>query len=111
MRRVLSAAILLVGWGPVLAADMPHFDVAAQCKKVASFGGPFSETTFAGCMEMEQSAYDQLKETWPNLNTSMKNQCSKIASFGGPGSYTTLQGCVEMEREAASSNQNRQFKY
>lgn len=111
MSKLLPIAVFLACSTPAVAADMPRFDVTAQCKKIASFGGPFSETTFDSCMEMEQSAYDQLKATWSTLTLDMKNQCVKIASFGGPGSYSTLQSCVEMEQEAANKNKDRQFKF
>jgi hypothetical protein len=110
MNRVFLVAVALVLSAPALALDIP-FNVEGHCKKVASFGSPYSEMLFDSCMEMEQSAYDELKVSWADLSENMQNHCRKVASFAGPGSYSLLHSCVQMETEASSKNKARQFKY
>lgn len=96
---------------PASAAEMPRFDVVAHCKQVSAFGGSYSESLNESCMDMEQSAYNQIKAAWANLSTSMQNHCKQVASFAGAGSYSLLQGCIDMELNAAKNNKYRQFKY
>lgn len=92
-----------------MASDMPRFDVEAQCNTVASFGGEFSNTTYNGCIQMEQSAYNRLKADWASIPGGIRRQCTEIAAFGGAGSYSTLGGCVDMESQAASNKQSFEF--
>lgn len=110
MRLVLAAALTSCA-GAAIAENLPRFDVETECRKVASVGGSFSEMTYAGCFEMEQQAYDLLKEMWPEMPASVRTECLKIARFGGAGSYMTLQGCAEMEMAAAAENPMRKFRY
>ena len=89
----------------------PRFDVDKHCEKVASFGGEYSESLFRGCMDMEQDAYNKLKETWTQLPAVMKRHCEKVARFGGDGSYSLFSGCVEMELDASRQNADKKFEY
>lgn len=91
------------------ANELPRFDVEAQCEQVASFGGDFSNTTYNGCIQMEQSAYNRLRENWASLPGNIRRQCVEVATFGGPGSYSTLGGCVDMEVQAGSNRQSFSF--
>ena len=90
---------------------LPHFDVPAHCKKIAGFGGSYSEMIYSGCMEMEQTNYDSLKANWGGLGDAVKRHCLQVAQFGSDASYSILSGCVEMERAAAETNANRHFRY
>ncbi|PZQ14333.1 MAG: hypothetical protein DI565_13015 [Ancylobacter novellus] len=112
-KTVLLAGALLASLQshPVTAQSLPRYDVKAHCREVAAFGGAFSESTMDGCMQMEQTAYDQLKRTFPDLSTSMRKHCDEVASFGGHGSYSTLQGCIQMEQSSARRNAGTEFKY
>lgn len=88
-------------------AQIPKYDVESYCKSVADISGG-SSMIFNGCIEMEQEAYDDLKQIWPNLPQKTKNHCDEIAQVGG-GSYTILKSCLDMETAAASSTPK--FKY
>ena len=88
---------------------MPRYDVEAHCNEVAGFGGEFSEMMYDGCFDMEQAAYNNLKDRWTDLPGRMRGHCEDIASFGGPGSYSMLEGCVQMEEAAASTDNTFQY--
>lgn len=109
MRNLIAglalAAVAAPAWG---AEEIPRYDVEAECETVASFGGSYSSTTYNGCMQMEQNAYNLLKEEWQSLSPSIRQECESVASFGG-GSYSTLEGCVRMEQDAANNKQG--FEY
>ena len=109
----LAFALLAIALGASTAGaqEMPKYDVDAYCASLAKFGGGHSEMMKDGCFQLEQSSYDNLKETWPSLAPAMKRECMKIASFGSPGSYMMLQGCVEMEQASKVKNDNRKFKF
>ncbi len=115
MRGVVGTVILIAICSGTTAvaqtSSVPRYDVKQQCNKVASFGGTYSEMVMDGCLGMEQTAYDQLKQAWNTLPESIRTNCDKIAKFGGVGSYMTLQGCVEMETGAAKKNAESVFKY
>ncbi|WP_456267661.1 hypothetical protein M1D97_10365 [Kushneria sp. AK178] len=108
---------IIMGVGLLLAAplawsaesEMPRYDVEAECDSVARVGGNYSNTTYNGCMQMEQSAYNALKKRWSGLSASIRQECERVATVGGGGSYSTLQGCVQMEQTA--SNNQEQFEY
>lgn len=106
-----GAALASLCAHPALAQSLPRYDVKAHCREVAAFGGAFSESTMDGCMQMEQSAYNQLKTTYPNLSANRRKHCDEVASFGGHGSYSTLQGCIQMEQSSARRNTDTEFKY
>lgn len=108
--RALIAAITLAALPIIAQAQQPpRYDVEGHCETVASFGGEFSNTTFNGCIEMEQSAYNQLKGTWNDLPPNVQNHCHEVATFGGEGSYSTLQGCVQMEVSAGENRSEFSF--
>ncbi|QTP60943.1 hypothetical protein HNO53_20825 [Billgrantia antri] len=109
MVRTLMVLALLALPFAVNAQEMPRYDVEAHCEEIASFGGEFSNMTYNGCIQMEQSAYDGLKGQWASLPGNIQRHCDEIATFASPGSYSTLQGCVQME---VSAGQNRgQFSF
>ena len=108
MMRLLFIALMLFS-GLAMAGDMPRFDVEGQCNNVASVGGEFSNMTYNGCIQMEQSAYDRLKSEWTSIPASIRRQCLDVAKVGGAGSYSTLGGCIDMEMQAANNQES--FNY
>jgi hypothetical protein len=109
---VLTAAVLAAGGASQSRAQgLPQFDVAAYCRVVAGIGGNYSQMLFGGCMDMEQSSYDALKQGWGQVPQATQQYCLQVARVGGPGSYMLLQGCVQMETAAGRQNQQRQFRY
>lgn len=107
--HLLSAALLAVGSTAVAAAEMPRYDVEAQCGQVASLGGNKSPMMMNSCMDTEQSAYDSLKGMWAEVPDNIQKQCDQVASLGGAGSYMMLEQCIKMETQAASKP--KKFKY
>jgi len=90
-------------------AAMPHYDVAAHCKVIASVGGTYSEMMYDGCFKMEQVSYDNLKSRWEMLPGNLQAHCDEIARVGGTASYSMLEGCIQMEEQAGSTHNT--FKY
>lgn len=90
---------------------IPHYDPDEYCEQVAGAGGSYSEETKQSCIEMEQQAYDSLKETWDDVPDKMQKYCDDVASSGGTSSYETLKSCIEQEEEAAEKNRTTHFKY
>src|SRR5512146_458018 len=77
--------------GPAVAQELPRFDVAAFCHQIATrnnetkkFDGEFSPDQFAGCKQIEQSAYNELSGNvhWDRLPVAMRQSCLKEASAG-----------------------------
>ena len=65
--------------------------------------------TYNGCVDMEQSSYNNLKGRWSEIPAPTRRECMNIATFGGTGDYTTLQGCIDMEMSAASNKSTFSF--
>ena len=51
-----ALGVLLFGCREALAADMPVYDVAGHCARLAAYGGDYSASLDKGCIEMEQRA-------------------------------------------------------
>ncbi|MDB5600944.1 MAG: hypothetical protein JWN71_2988 [Xanthobacteraceae bacterium] len=111
IRSVMGALSILMLSSTANAQELPRFDVAQHCTKVANFSGTSSEMLRQGCFDMEQAAYDSLKLSWGTLTSSMRSHCVKVATFSLPGSYSLLQGCIQMETGAQEQGKSRQFKY
>lgn len=107
-RASLAIGALLVVTG-VHAGQLPHYDVDAQCKRIASMGGNGSAVLHGSCMDMEQIAYDKLKAAWTTIPEGVQRQCNQLASMAGPGSYSLLESCIDMETQAAAKP--RKFQY
>lgn len=103
MRKFAIATVMSLAASTSFASDMPRFDVEGYCNEVSAFGGDFSNTLYNSCIDMEQSAYSELKGSWGDLPARMKNHCTAVAGAGGTGSYTLLKSCVDMEVSAAKN--------
>ncbi|MDR5887576.1 hypothetical protein [Vreelandella janggokensis] len=110
MKPAVLAIALLAGLASTAnAQEIPRFDVEAHCDNIARFGGDFSNITYNGCIDMEQSAYNNLKNRWGDVPTGIRSECMNIATFGGTGDYMTLQGCIDMETSAANNQSEFSF--
>jgi hypothetical protein len=109
---LLGAAMIWSGTAtagaPPAAAVLPHYDVQAHCKKIAGFGGSYSEDMFNTCTDQEQQAYDALKPVWGGLPDTMRKHCDQIARFGS-ASYDMLKTCIDQEQDAKKNTKG--FKY
>lgn len=109
MKAIIIATALAALPIAALAQQPPRYDVEAHCEAVASVGGELSNSTYNGCIRMEQSAYDSLKGGWNDLPPNVMNHCHKVATVGGAGSYSTLKGCVRMEMSAGQNRSEFSF--
>jgi hypothetical protein len=89
------------------AQELPRFDVEGHCEEVAEFGGG-SHQIYNGCIQMEQSSYNSLRDRWGGIEPGIRRHCQEVATFGG-GSYQILQGCVQMEEDAAGNRESFSF--
>lgn len=105
MSKFIFAGLLFLP--SISNAQIPRYDVESYCKSVADMSGG-SSMIFNGCIEMEQEAYDDLKQIWLNLSQKQKKYCDEVGQVSG-GSYSILKGCLDMELEASSSTPK--FKY
>lgn len=109
MKSIALFFVCLALWsGASFAGELPRFDVEAHCQELASFGGS-SNVMFNTCIEMEQQAYNGLKDRWAGLPAGIRNECTDLASFGG-GDYSMLATCVKMETQAAANKKSFSFE-
>ncbi|HMF49692.1 MAG TPA: hypothetical protein VK603_13665 [Candidatus Saccharimonadales bacterium] len=96
--------------GHVVAGEqeVPDYPVERWCKEVAKTAGD-SEIIYGGCIQQEQSAYDDLKVSWTEVPRKTQIWCKEVAKASGPGSYMILKGCVEQEAAAQKENTTRHF--
>ena len=104
----MKKLILLAAGLPAIAVaqELPRFDVERHCEKLSQIGGG-SHSMFNTCIELEQDAYDNLRERWGEVSARIRRHCGELGAIGG-GSYQMVETCVEMEQEAASGR--RSFK-
>lgn len=110
MRFVFVCLVtVILGALPATADGIPRFDVESHCEEIANLGGSFSGQLFNGCLNLEQSAYDDLKARWSEIPVGMREHCLSVATFGGNGNYQILGGCIELEQEAATERPSFEF--
>lgn len=91
------------------AKAMPRYDPEGHCQQVASVGGGSSAMIYNGCLQNEQTHYDQLKTQWAELPDQMRQHCDQVARVGGFGSYMILKGCIDNELRAVQ--RKPEFKF
>jgi hypothetical protein len=109
---IFGCLLLLVSVGRVLAGEheeIPDYPVERWCKDVAKASGG-SEVIYGGCIEQEQTAYDELKGSWMEVPRKTQSWCNQVAKAPGSGSYLILKGCIEQETAAQNENATRHFK-
>lgn len=109
MKHIIAAVALVALPIAAQAQQPPRYDVENHCEQVAGFGGEFSNTMYNSCIDMEQSAYNNVKRQWGTLPGSIQNHCHEVASFGSPGSYNMLESCIKMEMSAADNRSEFSF--
>ena len=107
---IFGAAFVLLSCAASVAAELPRFDPPKACRQIASLGGGYSEMLYSGCMDLEQSSYDQLKAKWDRLPDRMQDHCVEVARFSG-STYQILFGCIQNEEKAADRNRTKSFRY
>ena len=87
---------------PAAAENLPRFDPAAFCVRVAAAATAIRvEHAYQNCMEIEQEGYDALKPQWSDLSEEIRRTCTAVASYETNGSYQILDGCVKAEAARA----------
>ena len=103
-----AMAFIFVQWAiPAAAQDMPRYNPADYCQRVADVSGG-SSVLYNSCIEMEQSAYDKRKANWSSISAKSRNYCNEVARVSG-GSYVLLDSCIDMETDASASTPEFKF--
>jgi hypothetical protein len=111
MRALLVAALASFTFATEgSTAPLPQYQVEKWCDDVAASTGPRSEVAYAGCIDLEQKAYDEMKTRWATMPAQRQKWCDEVARSTGNGSYLSLFGCAEQEERAAEQNAQRRFK-
>lgn len=74
---MLNASLLLITLSvsqPLTARTIPEWPVDEGCEYFSSTRGN-SNVAKNFCISKEQDAYDYLKETWPEIDESVKSTC------------------------------------
>jgi hypothetical protein len=109
LRNLFAALVVIIATSEARAEDLPDFPVEQWCKKVSKVAGD-SAVIYGGCIEQEQNAYDELKQTWAAVPGKTRSWCGQVAKSTGLGSFVILKGCIEQEAAARQENATRQFK-
>lgn len=104
----IMAVSLALASAAALADEMPHYDVEANCKRMAeqTDGGQFM---LNACLRQEQTSYDKVKAEWQDLPIEMRNRCDRMAQQTESG-YFMLNACIDQERRAAAQNESFTFQ-
>ena len=99
---ILSALVVPL-WlvTPAVAVELPNYDPEAYCDRVMEMSGG-SMMIRNGCIQNEQTAYDDLKESWGSLPEATANYCARVGEMSG-GSYMIAKGCVTNETDASQA--------
>jgi len=89
------------------AGSIPRYDVESYCTEVMNVSGG-SKTIFNGCIDMEQSAYNNLKRSWSSLPSQTRSYCDEVGRVAG-GSYAIMEGCIQMENQASDNTSVFQY--
>jgi hypothetical protein len=74
---------------------LPDFDVGPSCRAGANSGVSLRQDAQA-CMQNEQRAKDQLKQSWRGYSSADTSRCLRLTHTGGPPSYVEVLTCIEM---------------
>ena len=103
MKGLLGAlALVMCTAGPVLAADIPTYDIKETCREIAAAGGG-SKVIELQCRKDETASQARLQNASVPADT-MKT-CDQIAQTLGAGSYMILEQCIKDELDAAAQLQ------
>lgn len=99
--KVLLTAVMLTLSSLAISAELPRFDVEANCEDIS--GG--SHDMFNFCIEEEQKSYNQLRQNSASIDAQTMSYCSELSG----DSYDMLLFCIEEETEAANNRQSFSF--
>ncbi len=99
----IALAVKLVGSGltVLIIADAapPKFNVAASCKTAAAITqamGLSRPQDYSTCMKGEDSAQQELVQTWSKYRSQDRGVCIAQAQVGGTPSYVEVLACLQV---------------
>jgi hypothetical protein len=92
-------------------ADLPIYDPQKYCKGILASTNMGANWLMQSCLEMEQAAYDRLKEIWPSVAQADKKSClHTLSAVPTALSYDMLNSCILMEQESKEAVDKFKFK-
>ncbi len=95
--RLGLAGALVVLAGTAVAQEIPQYDPAVHCKRLAEVSGKYSEVIYGACLDEEQVAFNALKPRWRTVPAPVRKRCDQLGRVEGAGLYTSLQTCLDQE--------------
>ena len=103
MRGLFGAlALVMCMAGPVLAAEIPAYDINATCREIAAAGGG-SKVIELQCRKDEAASQKRLQKA--SVPADTMQTCDQISQTLGAGSYMILEQCIKDELDAAAQLQ------
>lgn len=85
--------------GPVLAADIPAYDIKETCREISAAGGG-SKMIELQCRKDEAASQKRLQKS--SIPADTMRTCDQISRMLGAGSYMILEQCIKDELDAAA---------
>jgi len=82
----------------VLAADVPHFNVAPSCEAAADATIRQGNRTADACLHDEQQAREDLGQKWDTFSEADQTRCLRLSNLGGTPSYVELLTCLQLAK-------------
>ena len=106
--KALRLPVALVALaGSSWAQEIPGYDPAIQCKRIAEVSEKYSTVIYGACIDQEQIAYNALKPQWGSVPADVRKQCDPTGRVDAGALYTRLQTCIDQELTATRSNRKR----
>ena len=106
--KALTLSVALVALaGSSSAQEIPGYDPAIQCKRIAEVSEKYSTVIYGACLDQEQIAYNALKPRWGSVPADVRQQCDQSGRVDAGALYTRLQTCVDQQMTATRSSRKR----
>jgi hypothetical protein len=105
--KSLGVLVALVLTGSSWAQEIPGYDPATQCKRIAEVSEKYSTIIYGACIDQEQIAYNALRPRWGSVPADVRKQCDPTDRVDAGALYTRLQTCIDQEMTATRSNRKR----
>lgn len=107
LHSILVGGAALILTTTAYATELPVYDPNAYCENLSTVSGG-SATIKNQCIAMEQSSYNNLKQSWESIPGKTQTYCQNLARTAG-NSYTMLENCIQMESSALKAPPKFQF--
>lgn len=102
-------SLLLLAGGTVMtpiSEQVPNLNVAPSCRGAAQIQMADSQS-YDACMKEENTARDQLLQSWPSFAAADRASCASEASSAGIASYVELLVCLQIAGKVEPEKQTK----